>query len=166
MKQARGGWSVLLAAAVLLLSAGSAWGQAQNTGSIYGTVTDPSGAVVVGATVTVAEPDKGVNRTVTTSKTGEYSLSDLSVGTYFLTVTAPGFETNVASSITVDADKSVKIPVKLTIGSKNETVQVDASGTALDTRSATIGTLIPETMVEELPIDGTMRWVWRRCCRA
>jgi len=153
VKQGLSLWSVLVAA-VLLLSAGSAWGQAQNTGSIYGTVTDPSGAVVVGATVTVAEPDKGVNRTVTTSKTGEYSLSDLSVGTYFLTVTAPGFETNVASSITVDADKSVKIAVKLTIGSKNETVQVDASGTALDTKSATIGTLIPETMVEELPIDG------------
>jgi hypothetical protein len=141
---------------VLFLFAGGprALGQAQNTGSIYGSVTDPSGAVIANATVTVAEPDKGVNRTVKSSKTGEYVLPSLPVGTYILTVTASGFETFVTSDVALDADKAVKIIAKMTIGSVNDTVQVQGEGTALDTRSATIGTLIDNTLVEDLPIDG------------
>ena len=145
----------LVAMVVLLLSGrGTAFGQAQNTGSIYGQVTDPTGAVVPGATVTVAEPSKGVNRVVTASKTGEFVASNLAVGTYIMTITAPGFEAYVGNDITVDADKSVKLVVKLTVGSANESVQVDAGGTALDTNSATLGTLMDNKLVEELPIDG------------
>jgi len=145
---------VLIVMPLLLANESRAFAQAQNTGSIYGSVTDPSGAVIPGATVTVAESSKGVNRAITSSKSGEFVLPDLPIGTYILTVSASGFETFVASSITVDADRSVKITAKMTVGSAKDTVNVDGEGTALDTRSATIGTLIPTNLVENLPIDG------------
>jgi len=145
---------LLAVAAMPSLVGGLLHAQAQGTGTILGTVNDPSGAVVPGATVVAAEPTKGVNRTVTTGKSGEFVLPSLPVGTYIVTVTGGGFETFVASDITVDADKSIKLPVKLTVGAAKDTVQVDANGTALDTNSATIGTLIDNKLVEELPIDG------------
>src|SRR5665213_869622 len=129
-------------------------GQAQNTGSICGTVTDPSGAVIPNATVQVTDPDKGISRTQKTGKTGEYTMNSLPVGVYMLTVTADGFQTYVADSITVDADKSAKIVAKMVVGNKDVTVNVDAEGATLDTRSATIGTMIDNKLVESLPIDG------------
>jgi hypothetical protein len=137
-----------------LLTGARALGQAQNTGTIYGSVIDPTGAVVSGAQVVAAESSLGVNRTVKTSKAGEFNLPSLPVGTYTLTVTGEGFQTYVADTITVDADASVKLNVKMTIGDQKETVQVDAEGTALDTRSAQLGALIDNKMVEDLPIDG------------
>jgi hypothetical protein len=155
--RATGVW--MIAAAVLLaglgaLSGARAYAQAQNTGSILGSVTDPGGLALVGATVTVAEPAQGLNRTVSTGKSGDFLLPSLPVGTYILTVTSGGFETYVASDITVDADKSVKLTVKMTVGAAKDQVNVDAEGTALDTNSATIGTLIDNKLVEALPIDG------------
>ena len=146
--------ALCVASAVMLFSCRMAHAQAQNTGSILGTITDPSGAVIGNAAVEVAEPTQGVNRKVTSGKNGDFVLPSLPIGTYILTVTANGFETYVADNITVDADKSVKQVVKLTIGNAKDTVSVDAEGTALDTNSATIGTLIDNTLVENLPIDG------------
>jgi hypothetical protein len=136
------------------LGGGMAWGQAQNTGSIYGTVTDPSGAVVANAQITAAETDKGITRTVTTGKSGDFQLPSLPVGNYIVTVSAMGFEAYVATDLAVDADKSVKVVAKMTVGSAKDTVQVDANGSAIDTNSATLGTTIDNTLVEELPIDG------------
>ena len=140
--------------AVLALSGSKAFGQAQNTGSILGSVVDPSGAVIASATVVAAETEKGVNRTVKSSKSGEFLLPSLPVGTYILTVSADGFETYVASDIVVDADKSQKIIAKMALGDAKETVQVNAEGISLDTNSATLGTLIDNKLVEDLPIDG------------
>jgi hypothetical protein len=138
----------------LLISGPSAFGQAQNAGTILGNVTDPSGAAIVGASITATDPDKGNTRTVKSSKTGDYTLPSLPVGTYVLTISAPGFETYAESGITVDADKTQKIVAKMTVGSTKETVSVNGEGTALDTNSATLGTLIDNKLVENLPIDG------------
>ena len=158
VRRVRKGLSVVLLAATLgamwLTGGRAALGQAQNTGTIYGNVVDPSGASVVNATVEVTQPEKGVDRKVVSSKTGEYLLPSLPVGTYILTVSAPGFETYVGNDVVVDADKSVKIIAKMTVGATSETVSVNDEGTALDTRSATLGTLIPGKLVEDLPIDG------------
>jgi hypothetical protein len=145
---------LLLCAMLMASTMRSALGQAQNTGSILGSVTDPSGAVLPNASVTAADAEKGVTRTVQTSKSGEFSLTSLPVGTYILTVSVPGFQTFVDDLVTVDADKSVKIVAKMTVGSAKDTVQVNAQGSTLDTNSATIGTLIDNKLVEELPIDG------------
>lgn len=148
-------WRAALLMVVLALCGGlPAWGQAQNTGGIYGTVVDPSGAVIAGAQVIANEPNKGVTRTVTSAKNGDFLVSSLPVGVYTLTVTAAGFQTFLAESITVDADASVKIAAKMTIGDKGETVQVNEEGTTIDTRSAQLGTLIDNKLVEDLPVDG------------
>jgi outer membrane receptor protein involved in Fe transport len=148
----------VLALAVLLamlpLGGRLALGQAQNTGTIYGTVTDPTGAVLANAQVTASEAEKGITRSVTSSKNGDFQLPSLPVGTYTVTVVAIGFEAYVADTVNLDADRSVKLVVKLTVGSAKDTVQVDANGTALDTNSATLGTTIDNKLVEELPIDG------------
>ncbi|MDE1162191.1 MAG: carboxypeptidase regulatory-like domain-containing protein [Acidobacteriaceae bacterium] len=138
----------------MTLDVGRASAQAQGTGSIYGSVVDPSGAFVAGATVVAAEPNKGVMRTVATSKSGEFVFPSLPIGVYTVTVTGSGFQTYIADSITVDADAEVKIVSKMVVGDARETVQVDAEGTALDTRSATLGALIDNKLVEDLPIDG------------
>ncbi len=145
---------LLTGSAPMWLGAGVAHAQAQNSGSILGNVTDPGGLALVGATVTVSETTQGLNRTVTTGKAGDFLLPSLPVGNYILTVSTSGFETYVASDITVDADKSVKLTVKMTVGAAKDQVSVDAEGTALDTNSATIGTLIDNKLVEDLPIDG------------
>ena len=146
-------FSLLLAAAFVVVP-GHALGQAQNTGTILGSVTDPSGLVIPNASVTAAEPDKGITRTVTSNKNGEYTLPDMPVGTYILTVTAPGFEAFVEPDVVVDADKSAKIVAKLTVGSTKDTVTVEGQGIGVDTDSATIQTLIDPNLVQNLPIDG------------
>ncbi len=139
---------------MFLLGGRVALGQAQNTGSIYGTVTDPTGAVLAGAQVTASDSEKGVSRSVTSVKNGDFQMPSLPVGVYTVTVIAPGFEAYVLDTVNLDADRSVKLVVKLTVGSAKDTVQVDANGTALDTNSATLGTTIDNKLVEELPIDG------------
>jgi hypothetical protein len=144
----------VLAFAALSLSGRVAAGQAQNTGSIYGTVTDPTGAVLAGAQITASDSEKGVSRSVASGKNGDFQMPSLPVGVYTVTVISPGFEAYVADTVNLDADRSVKLVVKLTVGSSKDTVQVDANGTALDTNSATLGTTIDNKLVEELPIDG------------
>lgn len=154
VQRRRSVWTPVAMSMMLLACCEGAWGQAQNAGTIYGNVTDPTGAVVVGATITAADTEKGIKRVVQSTKTGEYNLPSLPIGTYVLTVEAQGFQTFVADGVTVDADKAIKIVAKLTVGNKNEVVQVDAEGTALDTRSATIGTLLDTKLVEDIPLDG------------
>jgi outer membrane receptor protein involved in Fe transport len=144
----------VLAFAAVLLQGRVALGQAQNTGSIYGTVTDPTGAVLAGAQITASDSEKGVSRSVASGKNGDFQMPSLPVGVYTVTVISPGFEAYVADTVNLDADRSVKLVVKLTVGSAKDTVQVDENGTALDTNSATLGTTIDNKLVEELPIDG------------
>jgi hypothetical protein len=147
-------WAIALLAVVFLAAAPQLLAQAQNTGSIFGTVVDPTGAVISGATVTLTNTSNGAERVVTSNKNGEYSLQDIAVGSYVMSVTAEGFETYVAEDLQVDADSNSKIPVKLTIGAKGETVTVEEGGTTVDARSATLGSLIDNKMVEDIPIDG------------
>ena len=139
--------------AFLMMVGGRAF--AQNTGSIFGTVQDKSGAVVKGAEVTVVELERGVTRTVKTNGSGDFSVPSLPVGTYTMTVSAPTFETSVVTDIKIDADSSVKQSTVLIVGAATESVTVKSTGsTALDANSATLGTLIDNKMIEDLPIDG------------
>ena len=108
--------------------------QAQNTGTIYGSAVDPSGAVVPKATVTATSTSTGAVRTVTTGKSGEYTLQNLGVDTYTVTFAAPGFEAYVVDGVTVDADSNVKVLGKLVIGTSDQ-VTVTNQGNDVDARS-------------------------------
>jgi hypothetical protein len=79
---------------------GAAW--AQTNGSITGTVKDPSGAAIAGATVVVASPDRGINRQMVTNSTGEYNESALPSGKYNVIVSAAGFKKYEAKGVTLD----------------------------------------------------------------
>ena len=128
---------------------------AQNTGSIFGTVQDSTGAVIPNADVTTDNSATGATRTVKSNASGEFLVSSLPVGVYTLTVNAPQFEIFVVTGITVDANASIKELVGMKTGSANATVTVeDTSGSAIDANSATLGTLIDNKLIEDLPIDG------------
>ena len=138
-----------------LLGVCSLSASAQNTGSIFGTVQDKSGAVIPGATVTAAGAGEGAARTVKSNSTGEFQVTGLAVGEYTLTITSPQFEEYVVTHIQVDANANIKEIVKLQPGSTKEVVTVtDDSGSAIDAKSATLGTLIDSKLIEDLPIDG------------
>src|ERR1700680_1089488 len=85
-------------------------------GTILGTVTDPSGAVIAGAKVTVKNAGTGLERTTETSADGSYSIPELPIGTYSVTVTQPGFKTFVATGVTVDVATERRVDASLNTG--------------------------------------------------
>ena len=98
------------------------WAQA-GTGSLHGTVTDPSGATVANATVAAITPD-GQGRTATTNRSGGYEINGLPPGTYTVTVNAPGFADFAQDNVEVGADRSQLLNVALAIAVEKENVNV------------------------------------------
>ncbi|MGA7859005.1 MAG: carboxypeptidase-like regulatory domain-containing protein, partial [Terracidiphilus sp.] len=145
--------ALLLTFAVLLAVPVSSFGQTFR-GGINGTVTDQSGAVVPGAAVEVVETATGVSRKTISSTAGAYVFEDMPLGTYTITVSAKGFKTSVVSKVPVTAGVIYTLPVKLEIAAAGETVEVSASGLALDTTSTTQTTDIPEQTVQDIPLNG------------
>jgi hypothetical protein len=147
--------SGLLCVITLLISAGTmASGQARNTGTVAGNITDVQGNVVITAVATLTSVDQGTTFTAKSNEKGEYLLTDIPVGIYNLTVTAPTFQPYVINSIAVDADQNVRLDAQLGTGDVSKEITVQASGTTVDTRSATIGAVIDRSLVSDLPIDG------------
>ena len=107
------------ALAVLLLAIGSAVGQ-EFRGTITGTVTDPNGAIVSGASVTVKNVGTNVSSTVTTNDSGAYTVPFLAPGTYNISATGSGFKTSVRENLTVQVDDRLTIDLQLEIGAAAE----------------------------------------------
>jgi outer membrane receptor protein involved in Fe transport len=128
---------------------------AQNfRGGVNGTVTDPSGAVVPGAAVELVSAGTGVTYKAVTSSGGEYEFQDLPIGKYVVTVTAAGFKTEKIEDVPVSAGTVYTLPVKLSITSTAQTVEVSASALALDTTSTVQTTDIPSQTVQDVPMNG------------
>jgi outer membrane receptor protein involved in Fe transport len=124
-------------------------------GTILGTVTDPQGAVVSGAKVTVRNINTGLERTTETSADGSYSIPELPIGTYTVTVTQSGFRTSFTTDIAVDVAAEKRVDVALKTGQVSETVQV--SGEALpqiETTTDTLGTTFTAEQAKDLPLNG------------
>jgi len=129
--------------------------QAQDTADIVGIVTDTSGAVLPGATVTLTNVGTNVVQTAQTSGTGDYVFTLLQVGTYVVKVEQKGFKTFTTGNVTLAAGDRLRVDAKMEVGAVSETVEV--SGTvapALQTDTSTIGTLVTSQAVEDLPLDG------------
>lgn len=141
-----------LAAIVLLLHALSAW--ASDGGSVLGTVTDPRGAVVPGATVTATETSSGVKQTLTTDSRGFYSFQSLSVGHYDVEVTAPGFSPLRKTGVVIDLNGKVVVDVSLAIGAQSETVTVSESVARVETVDTQMGEVITGTQMTSVPLNG------------
>jgi len=135
-----------------LLAAGSAFGQAGGTGSIQGTITDPSGAVVAGAAVTATNLATGVRTDRKTTDAGFFVLSFLPAGEYSVTVTAAGFQTLTQPRVAVDALAVVGLDLKLQIGAANQSVTVEAAPSMLKTDDVALGGTIQNNVYDSLPL--------------
>src|SRR5215813_8250536 len=127
---------------------------AEPTGTIAGTVTDPSGAAVVNAKVTVNAIATGLTRTSQTAADGGYVFPLLPVGNYTVVVEASGFKRFEQRPVEVKADASANVPVSLQIGAATESVTVEANAQMVETRSGAISHVVSQQKLVELPLNG------------
>jgi len=143
----------LFACAVLLLSCTAVLhAQTANTGALAGTVTDPSGGVIVGATVTVTNLATGQMRTATTTSTGSYQISLLPPGNYSVRFEAKGFKSLDVPSITINVTESPELDRKLEVGASSEKVTVEATTETIQTQNATNGAVVSSQEIQNLPL--------------
>lgn len=148
------GISVMLGL-LLVLSFGclTAFGQT-GTASIRGTVNDPQGNVVAGATVSLTNTERNFSRTQTTNQDGDYAFIAVPPGTYRLDVEASGFKKTTVADVQALVDTSTDFDVKLEVGAVTETVNITSGAEApLNTTDATIGNAIEGRRVQQLPLN-------------
>ena len=141
-----------VASAVLLICF-SAFGQGGGNAALTGTVTDPTGAVIAHASVTVTQTGTQVKRTVTTNDAGQFTVPSLPPATYRVTVEAPGFKT-YAQDVTLLADQNGTLEIQMQLGAAAETVTVEATSTLVNTVTPVIGQVIEQSRVVDLPLNG------------
>ena len=124
------------------------------TARIKGTVTDPTGAVVAKAVVTVTNSQTGVVTTTTSSSSGDFLFPALPIGTYNINVTAPGFKGFSATGIILNIDQEFVEAVKLTLGSQSDTVSVEADGVQVNTTDMQLNNIVDAHQIVELPLIG------------
>ncbi len=152
MRFARALIGVLLLALFLVGAGPNLWAQnAGNSTSIGGTVTDPTGAVIPGATVTIHNPVSGLERTVTTDASGNFSFQNVPFNPYHTTVTAPGF-TSWVQDVDVRSSLPINLKISLQLGTTSSTVTVTAAGDLLENDS-TAHTDVDRQLIEDLPLE-------------
>ncbi len=123
----------------------------QVLGNLSGDVTDPSGAVIGGATVTVLSLGTGLTRSTVTNGSGEYQFNDLPGGTYSVTVAEPGFAEQKFPSILIQGDRTATLPVRLATGNVNESTTVNANA-SLNNSDTTNGLVLSHSQIEDVPL--------------
>ncbi len=141
---------------LLLLLAGCVWGltaQAQlSTATMFGTVTDSTGAAVPGATVTITQTDTHSVRAIKTGNDGAYRADFLPVGPYKVAVAAPGFKTLERSGITLTVTEEAHVDLALSAGGESTTVEVTAEVPLLNTGNSTLGRTVSNVEIDNLPL--------------
>src|SRR5215469_4111944 len=145
--------ALLLALAAVFAIQPAVLGQTYR-GAISGVPTDPSGAVVFGAQVTAVATDTNSTYKTVTSSAGEFAFSNLPLGNYSVTIVASGFSPEKINNVTVSAGVVYTLPVKMSVASANQTVEVAANALTLDTVTDTLTTVLPEEVVQNLPNSG------------
>ena len=143
----------LIAVCAVFLITGVA-GYGQSTATLSGSVTDPSGAVVPNAQITVQGLATGVTRVVTSDSAGNYTVPSLQPGNYSLNVQVAGFATYKLPSIALGVDQSVTANVRLGLASAGEIIKVEAQASILDAETITVGQVIDQKTVQEIPLNG------------
>jgi hypothetical protein len=140
---------------VAVLCTNAAFGQAQsNAADLQGFVRDPSGAVVVGATVTVRNAATNFSREATTNDDGYYQITNLPPGSYEITVEASGFSKGRIPSVTLTVGQRADLDIPLTVGEVGATVDISAAEVSLiESSSTTVSNTIDQTRINNLPIN-------------
>jgi hypothetical protein len=144
----------LVGCLAVLVSATWVYGQGGAVGTILGTVTDNTGAVVANASVDVLNPETGVTNHTQTGSSGDFTVPYLKPGAYRVTVQAPGFQKAVVDNIGLVVAQQSRVDVTLKPGQVTESIEVQAAAVALDTDSSSVSQLISEKQVEQLPLNG------------
>ena len=142
----------MLALVCCLLSPAS-FAQSRTSGDIFGTVTDPSGAAVQNATVTLKNNDTGATQDVTTTSTGAYRFNLLNPGNYTVTANAQGF-TGHGQNVTVAVGQASTVNIALQVASASQTIEVSAEGSVIQTDNGNVSTTISPQIVAEMPNPG------------
>jgi Carboxypeptidase regulatory-like domain len=148
------GLAALLTVALTLTVIPACFGQAVAVGSISGQVADPTGALIPGAEVTATQTETQFSRTATTDPEGYYTLPNLPVGPYLLTIKAQGFKTYDQKGIILEVGNNVQSNAKLEVGAVSENVSVSAAASMVETKENTVAQVIEERRITELPLNG------------
>jgi len=141
------------AIAVLMVVTGVTAFAQTNRGALSGTITDTSGAVVANATITATEVASGTTYNTVSSQSGDYSFPQLLVGTYNVTITAPGFKTEQRTGIVIQINTTTALSVQLSVGATSETVTVVADVPTVQAESSDISGVVTPQQVENLPLS-------------
>jgi hypothetical protein len=123
------------------------------TGSVSGTVTDPSGAVITGAQVTLVDSQKGFSFTAKTDSAGRYLFRQVAPSTYKVTVEAPNFQGQRKEGITLDVNQNAAVDFSLKVGTESQVVDVVAGGVELQTQDAVTGQVVDRRFINNLPLN-------------
>jgi hypothetical protein len=134
----------------------SLWGQL-TVSTLRGTATDPAGAVLVNAHITVVQLSTNLTREINTNANGDFEILDLPRGEYRLTAAAPGFKTFVAENILLESSQVRRIDVALELGSAGVEVTVHADAAVIDTETGKIQETFEKQRFEEMPLIGDGR---------
>ncbi|HZZ15638.1 MAG TPA: carboxypeptidase-like regulatory domain-containing protein, partial [Candidatus Sulfotelmatobacter sp.] len=148
-----GVWSAILTITFFGLTSANAWGQVDRA-ELEGTVTDPSGSVIVGATVKIEATDTGLTAEQPTNPKGYYRFPGLAVGHYTVTITAGGFRTKAVQDVVLRVGQTHTLDVQLAVGAPQEQVEVKASEIPAERTSAEAATVIDTTQIANLPNNG------------
>ena len=143
-----------LACVLLTISAGLNVAAQQITGSIRGTVLDPSGAIVPAATITAKQGETGLIRSVATDHQGAYLLVELPIGHYQLEVEAKGFQRYLQQGISLDVNETATVSIHLKVGSETQQVEVNADAELVQNTVSSLGQTVMEREILDLPLDG------------
>lgn len=139
--------SLLLTATLML------WGQT-NTAVITGIVTDPAGAVIPGATITITNQNKGTSFTFTTNSQGYFTTAPIDPGTYTVTVAAHDFSSQTQTGLVVQVQARLNINFKLQVGQVSQRVVVTSRAPAIETQTSSLGQVVSSQTITQMPLNG------------
>ena len=134
----------------LLLSMFSNWAWSQDTATLLGTVTDPSGSVVPNVNVTITNHATGVTKTSSTNDVGQYVFPNVQIGTYDVKADAKGFKAHEAKGVVLNASDRVRMDFQMAVGANTETVTVEATALNVQTDSGEQSSLVNSKQITEL----------------
>jgi|SRR5579863_5199560 len=143
--------TILLTLVFLLISLPTL---AQDTATIVGTITDPSGAAIPGADVTVSNPEKGFADALVSNAAGEYMAAKVPIGNYVITAEAAGFRKLVRFGITLSVGQIQRVDLKLTIGLVSQEITVSGSVPKVETESAAVSDVVTGSQIADLELNG------------